>query len=196
VRPALALLALATVAGSARADVGPLLPFAKNASATHQIEVAEEFAEYVCVVHRYGWADGARAEYNEASYEKLAPGRPLVLRLTRTEIFSVMLVPRSVAAAYPTARELAGAVSGDRLAGVEEYRFDSRETVPSWAGDEITITYRVQRKSSGDGLELVRTSRNPLWQWYAVAGLVTVAIVTGGLWLIRRLQPRPTAAAN
>ena len=112
------------------------------------------------------------------------------------ETADVFLVPRAFAESHKTANEVRQAIRLGQTPGVVQQWFDWRETVPSWTGDKTTITYRVQRTKSGDGVELVRTSWNPLWQWYTAVGFVTVAVVIGGFWMIRRMRSRPVVAAK
>lgn len=184
----LAIAVLLLTVEYARADVGPFLPFSKNARVAHRIEAAESFPDHVFVVHRHGIkGEPDHREYNEATFESLGPASPIRIRPEIHEDVTLMLVPRAEATAYPTAAELASAVFGNRVPLAASHRFDWRTQVPSWGDGEVTITYRVQRNRSGDGLELVRTSRAPLWQWNVAALCLALAFVLGGLWAVRRL---------
>jgi hypothetical protein len=196
VKPVLAGIVLLLAATPVRADAGPILPFVERVRAVHRVEAAEEFPDHVFLVFRHGIrsGDGGRDEYNEATREDLAPGRPLVLRPEPHEDVELLIVPRAAFAAFPTPREAASAVFENKVPGASVHRFFDRETIPSWGGPEAVITYQVRRAKSGDGLELVRTSWDPLWQWNAAAISLAAAVALGGFWIIRRMRRKATAA--
>lgn len=204
-RHVLAVIVALVAAAPAQADGAPGIPFSKSVHAIHRIETQEQHPNYVFVLYREGLQyDAVKKEfewYHEADFIDLTRDLPLVLDLVWTPIeqpadkqrtresAELMIVPRNIATSYQTAMDLYRAPQAQIPDGaVRRQRFDARVLVPSWVGDEITITHRVQRATSGDGLELVRTSGNPLRQWYAAAGFVTVAVVIGGVWIIRRLR--------
>ncbi len=188
----LVLIVALLAATSARADMLPLQPGADYARPTYRIETEELLPDYVFVVARHLF----RQPTPDITYFELGPGRPLTLTTRYQEEPELFIVPRAIASEYPNAAELVRAVREGRVTGSVQKRFPFRELVPSWADKEITITYRLQRAASGDRLELVRTSRDPMLQWYAAAILSTTAVVIGGIWFVRRRRSRHSARAS
>jgi hypothetical protein len=186
-RPALAMIVLATAAGSARADVGPVTPATQYVNPVHRIETTDAHPNHVFVVVRQSFQHPEMT----AEFVELAPGRPISLPTGYYDEPELLIVPRLLAEPFPSAAELARAARGGQLPKVVRRKFHFRETVPSWTSRSVTITYRLDRTGSGDGWELVRTSWSPMWQWYVAAGFVTVAVVAGGFWLVRRMVRRP-----
>jgi hypothetical protein len=219
VRYMLAMIVLALAAGPTFADVGPL-PFQKHVRPVHRIETHESHPDYVFVLSRSGlqYDETARRwdNYQEVEYIELTPDRPLMIRLaaklSRDADYAsrpdrhgerirkdadLYCVPRSLAQAHASAKDVIKASEEGKAPGACWERFYWREAVPSWADDETTITYRVRRTASGDGLEVVCTSRNPRWQWNAAAIGLAAAIILFGLWLVRRaLRRGPMATAK
>lgn len=169
-------------ASSARADMLPLQPGADYARPTYRIETEELLPDYVFVISRHIFRQPAP----DITYVELGPGHPLTLTTGYQEEPELFIVPRGIASEYPNAADLVRAVSEGRVSGSVQKRFPFRALVPTWADKEITITYRLQKAASGDRLELVRTSRDPMWQWYLAIGLFTLAVVSCGIWFIRR----------
>lgn len=176
------------------------LPLQQRVRVVQRIEAAEAFPNHVFVVYRSHWKNdeqGQSRKYEEATYTTIDPTNPIVLRTAvARENLNLLIVPRMAAAAHPTANELAAAVFRNEIPGATSGSFHDRDSAPAWAGDEVTFTYRIQKSRSGDGLELVRVSWHPLWQWDVAAFSATAAVVLGGLWLIRRMRRRaaPTPA--
>ena len=168
--------------------------------ALHRIETQELHPDYVFVLYREGLQyDAAKKDFEyfqEANFVELTPDRPIVLDLiwayfespadkqrTRERAY-LIIVRRNRLDPDKTAMDF-------RWNGDFFREFDGRETVPSWSSGDITITYCVQRAESGDGLEIVRTSANPLRQWFAAAIFLAASVVIGGVWFIRRaIWPR------
>jgi hypothetical protein len=179
---ALTVVLLAT--SSARADMGPFLPAQAYAKVVHRIEITEEQPDYVFVVCQRFDGPPHFESRRESTFVYLKPGQPLEFTGERYDTAGLLIVPREVAKAFPSAAALAESVqSGETFA--TQHRFTMRSTVPAWGQSEITATYRVQPAKSG-GLEIVRTSWDPLWQWYIVALLVPLAFLLGGIWIVRR----------
>jgi hypothetical protein len=173
-------------AGSARADMLPLQPGADYARPTYRIETEELLPDYVFVVARHVF----RQSTPDITYVELGPGHPLTLTTGYQEEPELFIVPRNAASEFPNAADLVRAVREGRVTGSLQKRFPFRALVPSWSDKEILITYRLKKAASGNGLELVRTSRDPMWQWYLVVGLFTLAVVSSGIWFIRRQWSR------
>ena len=188
-----------------QADEATGLPFVKRARATYRIETPGLYHDYVFVLCREGLRyDATKKEFDwfrEASFIDLTPDQPLVLHFAwgaieepvdkqrKHEEGYLLIVPRRIASSYSSAMDLAQAESVlSDPAVVTSRSFGPLEMVPSWAADEITITYRVERKPSGEGLELVRTSRPPLWEWNAVAMGIAAVVVSTGWWIVRRIR--------
>ncbi len=180
-----------------RADVGPPLPFTKYIPGIHVIEGASEFPDHVFLIYRHGSKPGAgRPGDNDVAGvhgRNSNPGHPILLQPERYEEVVFVIVPEAAFAAHPDLKTLVSAVSENKIPGATLHRFRDRELLPSWS-DNDTIWYRLQRSPSGDQVELVRASWNPMWQWYAAALFATVAVVLGGCWLIHRM--RRTAPAK
>lgn len=194
---ALAGVLLLLTTAPVRADMGPILPATKHAHASYRIEAADTFSDHVFIIYRNGFQYDATAnqwnQFDEWDYIEITPDKPLTLKLglpadgrgthgqRAKESVVFVSVPRAAAGgSAKDAYRKASSGPGEIWMG-----FEWRQEVPSWAGSEITITYRVQ-KASPHGVELVRTSPNPMRQWVAAAISLAVAIVLGGLWLVRR----------
>jgi hypothetical protein len=188
----LVLIVALLAATSARADMLPLQPGADYARPTYRIETEELLPDYVFVVVRHLF----RQPTPDITYFELGPGHPLTLTTGYQEEPELFIVPRAVASEYPNAAELVRAVSEGRVTGSVQKRFPFRVLVPSWANKEITITYRLQRTASGNGLELVRTSSNPMLQWYLAAGLFALTVASAGIWLVRRWSSRRSSRSS
>jgi hypothetical protein len=206
-----ALVAVWLSASAARAD-GPALPGRKVVHAIHRIETQEEHPDYVFVQYRTGLQYDARklpgdpwGRFEEAAYVDLTPSNPLVLDLTSypdrelidkdrcRERAMLMWVPREVARTHKTALELAHTAweQEPQLVGTGTSNFDSRTDAWSWgAENERTLTYRVQRKKSGGGLELVfvRSTGTSALPCCVVGVLVPMTAYLGGYWLVRRAR--------
>jgi hypothetical protein len=191
VRPALAMIVLALAAGASRADSGFYWPGTGSALTGHRIETIEEYPDHVFVVERS--RPGPNRE--GAEYAELAPGKPITIPPAYPGNATLLIVPRVAAEPYKSAPELTKAVYSQHVPAVILRDFYGRETVPVWTGREITITYRLQRTDSGDGWEIVRTSWSPMWQWYAAAIFLTVAVIFGGWRVVRRWR-RSNASAT
>jgi hypothetical protein len=188
VKRLIAVIVALFAATSARADIGPFLPATKNVSAIHRIETDVSFPDHVLLITRW------RFDYTrEAVYTSLAPGQPITLSPGYHEDPELLIVPKAAAEPFKTANELSVAIREGRVPGVVQRRFDFRETVPSWADSEITVTYRVQRNGAGE-IEIVRLTGNPLLWWYAAMAFITLAIAFGGWRLVRRMRRSPPAA--
>ena len=188
------LLTLAVVlltASSARANAGPSGPGWQYVQAVHRVECAESFPEYAFVlVRRYILLEPGDEVGSE--FVELSPDRPLEYTSRSRGWAELLIVPRSVASGYPTAAELVEAVKSGHVPAVRHMLL-TREITPSWRSGAVRVSHRVQRTKPGDGLEVVRTSWNPMWQWYAVGVLFFAAILFGGLWLARRIVRRVRA---
>jgi hypothetical protein len=193
----LAATVLTAQAGWANPALG--LPLTRKAPVSYRIETRAAHPDYTFILvrgaDRHNETTGKREFVLEAEYVELTPDRPLVVH-PGPDGASLLIVPRVDTAQHPSPRQLLK----DRpdLARQAVYQeFGPYEEVPSWFGDEITITYRVQAAGSGEKLEVVRTSWHPLWQWFAAAIGFVVGVLLLGLWLARRtLRPRATATAN
>lgn len=173
------------------ADMGPYLPGQAYAKIVHRIEIAEEQPGYVFAVLSQFQGPPHTESKIERTFVELRPGQPLEITGHRYDTAELFIVPREVAKAYADAGEQVRAIESKQIA-VVSHDFRMRATVPEWDGREITVTYRVQPRSSG-GLEIVRTSWDPLWQWYIVALLVPLAILLAGVWFVRRFMGRARA---
>jgi hypothetical protein len=191
VKPALAVIVLALTAGAARADIGPIVPATKFARPVYRIETAGPVTEHVFLIKRYSFN-----ALTEVDFVPLATDNRLIIPSDFHGTATLLIVPRTAATAYQSAREVAGAVDAGEIRGSLSLECESREIVPSWVGDEITITYRLQKSGSGEW-QLVRTSRSPMWQWYVAAGFVTLGVIVGGWRVVRWLRrPRPLTTAK
>ncbi len=168
-----------------RADMGPFLPGTRYATATYELSTREYLRDYIVVVVRDDWRRGR----DEAEFLALVVGSPVSLTTAYRDEPELLIVSKQHGERYATAGELAAAVKAGRIPAVRQ-RFASRETVPSWSGSQVTIRYEVRRDKAGDGLEVVRTSRGPLWQWNVAALLFCGATVLGGFWFVRRVFRR------
>jgi hypothetical protein len=191
----LAATVLTAQAGWANPALG--LPFTKKAPVSYRVETREAHPDYLFVltreVHRYDEATRKREDVLEAEYVELTPDRPLVLR--HGESATLLIIPRPTKLGNLTPKELLKA-HPDLARQVVYQELEGRMEVPSWFGDDITITYRAQESRAGDKLEFVRTSWHPLWQWFAVAFTIPVLILLGGLWFIRRKQRPASVPSN
>ncbi|MBA4190544.1 MAG: hypothetical protein C0467_21365 [Planctomycetaceae bacterium] len=178
-------------AAEAGADVGPL-PGMKTVYAVHCIETEQEFPEFVFLLVRFNWRD--RAVYPE--FVTLTPDKPLNIRLDgpvpgvdtqNREDATLRVIKRS---------DIKPGMSPHEVLKLETQFlnwFDYRTMVPSWSGDkQRTLIYRVQRSESEVGLEIVQVGRDPSTQWLiafrCVAVAVTMAVLLGGIWFIRRMR--------
>ena len=185
----LTLAAAGLLAPPARADVGPFIPGAAFAEATvSRIEIAEDLPEHVGVWYT---SFGPPRFAEGAEYVHLSRGSVLEFTGRYRDWAELILVRRSAASGYQNAAELAKAARDGRVEAVSR-RFHARETVPAWAPQTVTLSYRV--RTAGEGPEIVRTSWDPLWQWYVVALLAGVSVLLGGLRLVRRGYRRRAAA--
>lgn len=190
-RPLLTLAVVLLVAPQVRADAAPY-PFPvgiKNARVVSKIEITEECPEFTFVVVRYV---RLAKRQTEIEFADLKPGRPLSFAGQPHDWTDLFIVSTEAATPYKTPEELVDAIQTGKVSAAQK-RFETRESAPQWAGGETTVTYRVQRKKSGGGLEIVRTSWHPLWQWYTAAILFLLAILFGGFWLARRIVRRVRA---
>lgn len=176
------MLAGLCAVGEARADIAPAIPGVGWAYPTYRIETREPHPDYLFVL----WYDEFASGRDRAEYVELAPQRPVTFKTGYHSTCGLIIIARSTAAAYSTPTELAQAVGRGEVAGVREHQFPFRVEVPSWTRTPVTLTYRVEPSRSGAGLEIVQTSWDPLWQWYVAAVGLTVAMVLGGCWLLRR----------
>lgn len=179
------------VTAPARADMGPFLPATKYAgSTTTRIEVADPLPDHVGVfVKSYGPPKFTE----ETGFVPLAPGTVLEFTGRYHDRAELLLVPRADAGPYPNAKALADAVVAGKVPAVRR-AFYSRETLPAWGPGDITLDYRV--RAGAGAPEIGRTSRDPLWQWYTAAFALTVAVLLGGSWLVRRAFRRPPPATT
>jgi hypothetical protein len=182
VKPSLALLVFIFATSSARADIGPFLPATHYAQPRHLIETNESHPDYVFVLTQLKF----EMQREVVEYVDLAPGKSVTLTPGYREDAILWIVPKAATAAYATAQQLTEAARTGAIPGVVKREFAFRETVPLWTAREITLTYWVQRNQVGTGLEIVQTSRDPMLSWYVAAICVSVALVLGGCWLIRR----------
>ncbi|MDB5306776.1 MAG: hypothetical protein JWO38_978 [Gemmataceae bacterium] len=193
------VLALSVVVGTNApviADVGA--PGLRSAKPTYRISTHEAFPDHVFVIYRAKDTyvkneETGKEEWrsaDEAEYVDITPDRPIVIPFDRDKIKSVAFIMRSRAAAesYKTALDLARA--SRELGGAVWLELPYRESVPEWHGTEITIDYRVQRNVKSGRLEIVRTTWNQDYQCCVVGLGTPVALVIGGLWLIRRRRAR------
>jgi hypothetical protein len=181
-----AAAALLLVAPPARADVGPFIPATKFAGTTvSRIEVADDLPDHVGVFVRSYGPPKFDTEY---AFVPLTRGTAVEFAGRYHDRAELLVVPRSAAGAYPNAQALSEAVRAGRVAAAASRTFRSRETVPAWGPADVTLSYEV--RAGAGGPEVARTSRNPLWQWYAAALALAAGIAAGGLWLARRLFRR------
>lgn len=159
----------------------PLQPGADYGRPTYRIETEEPLPDYIFIVVRHAF----RQPTPDMTQFELGPNQPLTLTTEYHEEPELFIVPREAASQFSNSGDLVRAVSEGRVPGSVHKRFPFRALVPSWGEKEITITYRVQKAASGNGLELVRTSPDPMRQWYAAAILATVAAIMSGFWIIR-----------
>jgi hypothetical protein len=189
VLPALTVVLLA--ASPALADIAPSLPGpgTKRASVNHSIETREDMQDYVFVVIRWNARHGRQG----MEYVQLNRGQPLVPPDPNgyREGFKLVVISKVAAEPYKTVEELIAAVDAKQVPVTlrEDFSFDST-AVPYWADRPHVITYELRRSASGDGLEIVRTSWDPLWQWYIAALMIPLAFLLGGIWLVRRFTRR------
>lgn len=166
-------------------NMGPFIPVAKHAQTTvSRIEVADALPEHVGVFVK---SFGPPKFSTESEFVSLVPGAAIEFAGVYHDRAELLIVSRTNAAPYPTAAALVEAVSAGKVPAVRR-DFYSRETLPAWGPRDITLNYRVQAKASGP--EIVRTSWDPLWQWYVAALLLCAAILGGGLWFVRRVFRR------
>ncbi|MDY3554490.1 hypothetical protein R5W24_003614 [Gemmata sp. JC717] len=165
---------VAVAAPAARADMG--LPGVRTARPTHLITTADRLPGYVFLVHRPGFGTEA---------VEFGPGQPVTVPVHRDRIDRVqfVIVPRDAAAEFTTPAALAEAAGRVPGAVVRELPF--KEAVPVWGADEITLRYRVELTPDGRP-ELVRTTKDQGYQCCVVACAAPVALVSAGLWLVRR----------
>jgi hypothetical protein len=196
------LLAMCAVS---RADMGPIVPGTKLVHPIYRIITTESFPDHAFILNRYGiqfnQAKGVWDQFSESEYVELTPDHPIELNLLgwsegpwrdgqrAKEDAYLLVVPRSLAASHPSAAEL----TKDAVALMG---FSSREPVPNWYGDDITITYRIRKARKGDNLEAVRVGLDPLYQCCAISSLAALAVTLGGFWFIRRLLRRAPPAAR
>lgn len=167
----------------ARADLPPPLPFTMYSTPTHRIETREDVRDYVFLVARRGLLEPSAQPFEFVIPEGRGP-TTLTIRGEYREQAELSVVPKSVAERYTTAQELAAAIESGRVLRVTRHVFVFREMAPSWSPAPV-VTYEL-RRSGPDGLVIVRTTRDPLWQWYSVAIPFTLAILFSGFWLVRR----------
>lgn len=175
----------------------------RSAQATYRIETREAHPDYVFILRTecYRWEAGNGWKgFNEVRFAEINPENPLVIEVDQwpeevvegtewRERTFLGTVPRSTAAQYKTAKEC-----DDAARASEEESFYWNRPVPPWysKGARITVKYRVQPKQSGDGLEIVQTSRSPLWQW-AIILIAGLWFVTA--WLVKSMFWPPLAPA-
>lgn len=186
-----ALVVVLLTAPAARADMGPYLPATKYAgTTTSRIEVTDALPDHVGVfVKSYGPPKFT----DESEFVSLAPGAVLEFAGRYHDRAELLIIPRADAAPYPNPKALADAVAMGKVRAVSHI-FRSRETLPSWGPSDVTLEYRVRVRAGAP--EVVRTSRDPLWQWYAAALSFALAVVLGGLWLVRLLFRRSASRVN
>ncbi|MCE9568112.1 MAG: hypothetical protein K8U57_39420 [Planctomycetes bacterium] len=188
--------------GDVRADVAAL-PGTKMVHAVHRIETEQEFPESVFLLVREGWRyNPAKKEskyVREPEFVELSPNKPFIFRLpgplpgieaeSREEAY-LFVVKRS---------EIKPGMSPQEVLNLGAHQlewFDYRTTLPSWSRDkERALTYRVQRDQSAAGFEIVQIGQNPMRQWEIAVGavclFVTLAVVIGGLLLVRAILQAP-----
>jgi hypothetical protein len=172
-----------------RADVVP--HGQKVPTITHRITLARPCPEFVFVVvrHRLHFANKDEPE-KVAEYAKLEPGQPLeITGRHRRESVDLLVVSRETAAKYPSAQEL---IQADPPV-VAEFNFGFFEFVPESHSDKLTINYRLVR--TDDRFELERISWRSEKPYWLVAILLSIGVILGGLWLVRRLWRKGSAQA-
>jgi len=174
---------LALLAGSAeicRADGGPPIPGVQSAFVTIRIITNHNHPDYLFILgpdHR---------EY-PAHFIEVAPDKPFTVPNTYFHVADVVIVRRSSLKPGQTAEE----IYNDRtIPGRKQYSLTLRESVPVWYGREYVVSYRIQKASIDDQLELVQTTVSPLWQCSVVGIFGPLAIILGGLWLVRKRRRR------
>ena len=177
-RFAFVVTVLIVAAEPVAADMG--FPGMKRANTTtYRVEVAVDLPDHVILVHRSGPTfDGPGESY----FADLTQTRWVEFVGQRRELVILQIIPKAFAAKYPTAAELSKAIKYD-TPGVVGHEFGFRDLVPQWAGDDLVVTYRIERGPSGDGFAFIQTSWGPGWQCWAVGCGAPVAFVVGGLWL-------------
>ncbi|MCE9560614.1 MAG: hypothetical protein K8U57_01035 [Planctomycetes bacterium] len=177
----------------ARADIAPFTPPGTTFGLPiYRIEVTESFPEYVFLYYRYSWvprSSGSQSSIPKVEIAELSPASPLLLPDTGGYRMAVCLlvVSREIAAQYATTADILKALDTETLPVVASIELKYWPTVtPIWRDKDPIITYRVQRTKSGDGLEIVRTSWDPLLQWYVAVAFLTLAIVWGGIRFVSR----------
>lgn len=191
----LALTVVLLAASSSRADMGPFLPSTKFAKVINRVEIAEEQPDYVFVLYKdLVLYNGPTRHKQESIFVELKPGQPLEITGERRDTLELLIIPRAAAEKYSSAEGLSNAIRTEEFA-TWRHRFSTIATVPEWQKSEIVINYRVQPTSGG--LEVVRTSWDPLWQWRTVVILLSLAVLLGGIWFVRRVwrTARRTAKA-
>ncbi|HEY1189410.1 MAG TPA: hypothetical protein VGE74_17280 [Gemmata sp.] len=181
-------------------------PGLKRVQPTHRIIAAEAFPDHVFVLYRprFKYAKNAQSgrevleDASSAEYVEVAPDRPLVVAPVEQmgeRYAELLVVPRATAAQHPSALGLAKAIMEGRVTDSERYTLPFRESVPEWSGNHITITHRVQRVKNSEKLEVVRTTWDQGYQCCVAALLGPVAVLLGGLYLVRRLRKSVRNAA-
>ena len=180
----LALVPLA--APQVRADLPPSEPLTRYAVPIHRIETREDVRDCVFLVTRHGFLSQPDRPCELITPEGAGPAA-LTIRCEYREWAELSVIPRAAAEPYRTAEELAAAVKAGRVARLARHVFVSREQVPSWSSAPV-VTHELRR--SAGGFEIVRTSRDPLLQWYVAAACLSAAVAAGGVWLSRRFIRR------
>lgn len=176
------------------------LPGMQRARPTHRIVASEAFPNHVFILYRPNAKyikdaesdKEVRQDASEAEYVEVTPDQPLVVALDGRRFGGsgwhavLFIVPRTVAARYPAALDLAKAILANEVSSATQYELPFREDVPEWQSQEITVTHRVRRVANSENLEVIRTTWDQGYQCCVVALLCPIATVLGGLWLIRR----------
>lgn len=185
-RQLLGLIAVLLTEGLARADVGPPIPAADYARLIYVIEANESFPDLVFVIARQDRFGSTQ----EVEFVDLAPGHPITIATGYSVSTELLIIPAAVASRYQSGRDLVQALRVTTFPGVVRKQLPFRALAPSWAGREITITYRLTRPADGDPPELIRTSPDPMMSWYAAALLSSSGAALVGFWIIRRIRRR------
>lgn len=185
-------------AGVARADGANPFLLIDTARVAYRIESPEPHPSAVLFLYEMTYSPGNPVTVTRV---ELAPDRPVILEPTSGRYQLLVLVPRSCMDKFGSDLDAAVAGIGGKIAGASTLQIRTREVVPAWSRSEpmSTVTYQIRWNPSGDSFEFHRTSPDPMRQWYVAAGLFTLGVFSGGVWLARRLvrsraASRPSSA--
>jgi hypothetical protein len=180
-RPALTILLFAVTTSPSRADMPGVPGTSRTYDVIHQITADEPFRDYVFVLDKH----------KTTEFVEMTPDAPLVVD-GGVHSATLFAVPRSAVKPNETPKQIA---EDHAIPGKLAFTLSFREEIPVWHSKRLVITHRIRRSSSG-APELVKTSFNPMIQCCVAGVLVPVAIMLGGVWLIRRSQRHKGSAQS